>query len=287
MKNTSRITRSQPQGRAIPPTIAKKQPKCTPRLSTIIQEKIIIHPERQRTEGKEDSNLNQKVDALTAANRKLEDSLKFIMDKFQFVQQDIESIRKENAALKAENTVLRKDIAVVLEDMDYLMCKVDRIDQKILSKNVEISGVPALKDEDLSDVLQELFREINFDSAQTTVTDAFRLKENNKSGLPGAIIVTFNSNREKNQFLFEAKRKQLTSSFLSTTHRQRPVYVNEHLTRLNKYLFYLARTMRRQGSIKYAWTDNGRVLVKEAEGKPTIIVECPKTLNNLKQQTDK
>jgi hypothetical protein len=31
--------------------------------------------------------------------------------------------------------------------MDYLMGKVERIDQKILSKDVEISGVPALKDE--------------------------------------------------------------------------------------------------------------------------------------------
>jgi hypothetical protein len=47
-------------------------------------------------------------------------------------------------------------------------------------------------------------------------------------------------------------------------------------------LFYLARCMRRQGHIKFAWIDNGRVLIKEKEGAQSIIVECPNTLNKLK-----
>jgi hypothetical protein len=132
-----------------------------------------------------------------------------------------------------------------------------------------------------------LFREVSDTSTQPTVTDVYRLKENNKSGFPGSIIVTFNTNAEKYQFLRESKKKQLTSSFLPSNHRQRPVYINEHMTRQNKYLFYLARTMRRQGQIKYAWFDNGRVLVKKTDGSPSVIVECPKSLEVFKQQADK
>jgi hypothetical protein len=132
-----------------------------------------------------------------------------------------------------------------------------------------------------------MFREVKFESSRSTVTEVYRTKENNKSGLPGSIIVTFNSSADKDRFLQETKKTQLTSSFLPSDHRQRPVYVNEHMTRLNKYLFYLARSMRREGHIKYAWFTNGRVLVKEADGAPSIIVDCPKTLDNLKNQTDK
>jgi regulator of replication initiation timing len=287
MKSTSRSTRSQQQGRALPPVAANQSRKQMPKMSTIVQECINIQPERQLPENRELMAVNKKIDVLTNANRKLENSLMTILDEFRLVRQDVELTRCEYAALKVENETLRKRVADVFNDMDYLMGKVERIDQKILSKDVELSGVPALQDEDLSDVLHLLFQEVRFESTQSTVTDVYRLKDNNKSGLPGPIIVTFKSNAEKNRFLRESKKRQLTSSFLSSNHHQRPVYVNDHMTRLNKYLFYLARTMRRQGHIKYAWFDNGRVLVKETDGSPSIIVECPKTLESLKQQTDK
>jgi regulator of replication initiation timing len=269
MKNTCRTTRSQQQGRPLLPGTTS-QP-----------------PDKLREETPEMIILSNKIDSLTTANQKLEDSFKFFMDEFCMVKQQAELGRLENAALKAENERLRKNMADVFSDMDYLMGKVERIDQKILSKDVEISGVPASNDEDLGEVLHQLFREVNYEPPASTTTDIYRLKENNKSGLPGSIIVTFTSNAEKANFLRETKKKQLTSSFLSTNHRQRPVYVNDHMTRQNKYLFYLARNLKRQGLIKYAWFDNGRVLVKQTDGSPSIVVECPKTLDSFEEPTNK
>jgi regulator of replication initiation timing len=287
MKTSSRSTRSQQQGHALPPIAANQSRKKVPKMSTIVQEFINIQPERQRPDNPDLMDMNKKIDVLTNANRKLENSMMAILDEFRVVRQDLELTRCECAALKVENETLRKSVADVFSDMDYLMGKVERIDQKILSKDIEISGVPALQDEDLNDVLHLLFQEVRFESTPSTVTDVYRLKESNKSGLPGPIIVSFNNNSEKAGFLRESKKRQLTSSFLSSNHRQRPVYVNDHMTRLNKYLFFLARNMRRQGHIKYTWFDNGRVLVKVADGSPSIVIECPKTLENLKQQADK
>jgi hypothetical protein len=285
MNNTSRTTRSQQQGRVLPPVV-NKQRKSTIKLSSVVLERVIVQHGQNQPDDQKVIDLSKKVDVLGAANKKLEDSLNTILEELRLVQRSVQLIQDENAALKAENETLKKNVDDVFNDMDYLMGKVERIDQKILSKDVEISGVPALKDEDLSDVLHLLFREVKFESSQSTVTEVYRTKENNKNGLPGSIIVTFNSSADKDRFLQNTKKTQLTSSFLPSEHRQRPVYVNEHMTRLNKYLFYLARSMRRQGNIKYAWFANGSVLVKEADGSPSIIVDCPKTLDNLKHQTD-
>jgi regulator of replication initiation timing len=286
MKTASRITRSQPQGHVLPHTKAKQNLKKTPKMTTVALEATTIPAEARPNGSQEPSVVNEKIDALTAANERMEETIKRILDELRSVQNNVCLMREENTALKAENSKLRKDIEHVYNDMDFLFGKVERMEQKNISKNVEISGVPALQDEDLDGVLQNLFREVNYESSASTMTDAYRLKENNRSGLPGPIIVTFKNNAAKDQFLDATKKKPLTSSFLSTDHRHRPVYINDHLTRLNKYLFYLARTMRRQGHVKYAWTDNGRVLVKQADGTPAIFVECPKTLDNLKSRTE-
>jgi regulator of replication initiation timing len=284
MNSTNCTTRSQMKGRSLPPA-TNQQRKNRMKLTTIVQERTIIEPQHQRPD--EVIELNKKIDVLNTNNQKLEDCLNKLLGELRLVQQQVDLIQHENATLKAENETLKKNVGDVFDDMDYLMGKVERIDQKILSKDVEISGVPALKDEDLTDVLQLLFREVKFESSQSTVTEVYRTKDNNKNGLPGSIIATFNSSADKDRFIQETKKTQLTSSFLTADHRQRPVYVNDHMTRLNKYLFYLARNMRRQGQIKYAWFANGRVLVKEADGAPSIIVDCPKTLDKLKHRTDK
>jgi regulator of replication initiation timing len=152
MNNTTRTTRSQQQGRVLPPVV-NKQRKSTLKLSSVVLERVIVQPGQNQPGDQKVIDLSQKVDVLNAANQKLEDSLKIILEELRLVQQSVQLIQDENAALKAENETLKKNVDDVFNDMDYLMGKVERIDQKILSKDVEISGVPALKDEDLSDVL--------------------------------------------------------------------------------------------------------------------------------------
>jgi hypothetical protein len=142
-KNTSRITRSQQQGRALPP-VANQQRKSALKLSTVVQERVIAHPEHQRPDDQRFVDMSKQIEVLSAANQKLENTLQIILDEFRLVQQNVQLIQTENSELKAVNEELRKNVAAVFDDMDYLMGKVERIDQKVLSKDVEISGVPGL-----------------------------------------------------------------------------------------------------------------------------------------------
>jgi FtsZ-binding cell division protein ZapB len=278
---TDRITRGRPLNYPVPERNSKKLLQKRSKMTIMVQEPIAILPEPKRAEDQQITNLNQKVVDLTAANKNMENSLTNLMKEFQTIRHTIELLNADNAVLKEENSKLCDNVRAIFNDMDYTMGKIQHLEQKSLSNNIEISGVPALDDEDLTTVLHRLFEHTDYQFTETTIKDAYRTKPNKKSGLPGTIIATFDCQTNKNCFMMKVKGKQLSSEFINSSHC-RPVYIDDHLTKVNKYLFYLARCMRRKGDIKFVWIDNGKVLVKKSEGMESIVVECPKTLDRLR-----
>jgi cell division protein FtsB len=256
-------------------------------MNIIVHEPINISPESQHAEREQITTLMKKMDELTAANKSTNDQLISLVNDHQTIQRTIVSLKEENTSLKNENAALKEEtakmkssVSQIFDDMDYALGKLQQIEQNAISNNIEISGVPMVEDEDLSAVLHRLFEQVDFQFSSNVIKDAYRTKPNKKSGLPGSIIATFDSFNSKQQFVMKTKGKNITSEFVRSTHI-RPVYINDHLTKMNRYLFYLARCMRRKGQIKYAWVDSGKVLVKKSDGMESVVVECPKTLDNL------
>jgi hypothetical protein len=278
---TDRITRGRPINCPAPERNSKKKLQNRNKMTIMVQESIAILPELKYNEDQQITNLNQKIVHLTAANKNMEDSLIKLMNEFQIIRRTVELLSTDNAVLKEENSKLCDDMRTVFNDMDYTMGKIQQLEQNNLSNNIEISGVPPMEDEDLTTVLHHLFEHTDYQFTETTIKDAYRTKPNKKSGLPGTIIATFDCHANKHRFMMKVKGKQLSSEFVRSNHC-RPIYINDHLTKVNKYLFYLARCMRRKGEIKFVWIDNGKVLVKKSEGMESIVVECPKTLDNLR-----
>jgi regulator of replication initiation timing len=277
---SDRVTRSQPLRRPSAEKSAKEQPRRCSRIEIFVHEPVTIPDGVQQAENQLIISLVKKIDDLTAANQAINEQLGSLVINYQSIQNTIATLCEENAALKEENAKIRKNVHQVFDDMDYALGKIQQIEQHAIANEIEISGVPSAESEDLSEVLHRLFDQTGFEFTASTIEDAYRTRPNKKSGLPGSIIVKFDSHNSKNRFITKIKGKLLTSEFISSS-PVRPVYVNDHLTKMNRYLFYLARCMRRKGQIKYAWVDNGKVLVKKSDGMEYIIVECPKTLDNL------
>jgi regulator of replication initiation timing len=180
-------------------------------------------------------------------------------------------LKTEMSELKAEMAELKADVNGLYKDTDFLHSKINRLEQTRLLSEVEIIGVPEAQDEDLSGILEKLFNHVEHPSSINVICNLYR-KKKAKNGLPGTIIASFNSVSDKNQFVNSTRKKTLTSSFMCLENH-RPVYINEHLTKHNKYLFYLARGLRRKGAVKYAWTDHGNILVKIDDNTDSIIID--------------
>jgi Baculovirus FP protein len=191
-------------------------------------------------------------------------------------------VSQKYAELSSENIKMKNNMSQMYKDLDFLHEKINRMEQFHLLNDVEIVGVPETQDEDLGDILQKLFDHAECSPTIGAVKNVYR-KKKTKNGLPGTIIATFVNNSNKTEFITATKKKKLSSSFLSSEN-QRPVYVNEKLTKHNKYLFYLARDLRRTKLVKYAWTDHGQIMVKTDDNTDSIIINNASTIERIRDQ---
>ena len=61
----------------------------------------------------------------------------------------------------------------------------------------------------------------------------------------------------------------------------RPIYINENLTRSQSTLFWKTRLAKRQMGWGYAWTRNGNILLRRREGDEAILVDDDRVLDRL------
>ena len=60
------------------------------------------------------------------------------------------------------------------------------------------------------------------------------------------------------------------------------LYINEHLTKQRKDLFYAARTVKRENKYEYLWTANGKVFMKKSNVHARIAIKSMSDLEKLK-----
>lgn len=168
--------------------------------------------------------------------------------------------------LTDENKQLKNQIEIV-------NCELDRMKQHTLNSNIEIVGVPETTDENIEEITQNILNHLGFTEADT-IKNTYRKKGYKKrAGLPQPIIVTIRDKGIRDQILRKKRNlhTNLYSDITSTrevesnSYIKRIIYINEHLTDYNKYLFKKAKDLRRSGKIFSTWVRNGYIFIKETE----------------------
>ncbi|KAH9367301.1 hypothetical protein HPB48_011924 [Haemaphysalis longicornis] len=153
-----------------------------------------------------------------------------------------------------------KEISIALNDAE----------QYSRRKNIEVHGVPLKDEENLMDVLTEIAGKLQLSTPTVeTVSTAHRLKA--KEGKIPPIIMRFRKRDDRDKWC--TKR---------TTLREEGIFINGNLTQYAKQLLWATKTKAREKNYKFAWTRNGKVLVKEKEGAPKIWIKSGDDLYQLK-----
>lgn len=100
--------------------------------------------------------------------------------------------------------------------------------------------------------------------------------------LPRPIVVRF-VRRTKRDEVFRAgkSRKNLTTKDFNTGEKEHRIYINERLTKENRWLFREARSRTSEAGFKFCWTRNGFVCVREREGSPAIQLRSQARLDEI------
>lgn len=220
-----------------------------------------------------------KLESMNTAIRLILTSLKEVTNALHSQSESYASLIKENqnqtklieklAAEIGECKAVNKALKV---DNDDLSIKINSLEQYSKNYNLEITGVPQSEQENtykiVTDIALQLGCVINQDEIE--FCHWLRVRVPNK---PPTIVAKFYSRRVKETIIAAKRKKSLLARELGYNESTQ-IYVNEHLTQVNKNLYWLARNTKNLG-FKFAWTRGGQVFIRQHESSPIIKVSKP------------
>lgn len=196
---------------------------------------------------------------------------------FQAQRADIDRCLDNIDTLKSENITLKKEICTVRAELSDLQ-------QYTRNNSVDIQGVPEIKSENIFEVVQRVSRAVRFELKEDMVDVVHRLAGGRGDSRPRGIILKFVRRTDRDELLRLAKVKRgFSASELGVTSDNK-VFINPSLSRNNRQLLFLARSAAREGVVKYAWFNNGKVWIRKSEGHPAIAVTSRDQLQGLTQK---
>ena len=141
---------------------------------------------------------------------------------------------------------------------------------------LEVSGIPRCDEENVEDLLINLFTQIGIQVHSEDIEAAHRVSARETAN----VIVMFKSRKLRN--LTYQKRsllRNISSKDIGIASRPpNKIYINESLTRLNKDLFYKALMFKKENGFKFLWTRNGTIHLKKDESARSVIIKHERDL---------
>lgn len=207
--------------------------------------------------------------------RTLKDSVKFCSDTCDGVNSiaaEVKALRKEIQSLTESNQHLQ-------EENQQLSTRIEELEQYQRSNNLELRGLP-LEGEPyqivtkICDMLGEPIAVTDIDICHRVAT----AKSSEKN-----IIVRFVNRSKRNAVMAKSKKKRLSTSGLDLPGPDSPVFINDHLTRLNKQLLGAAIARKRVVKWRFVWTSGGKIFARKAEDAVAVRIASMQDLEKMSQ----
>jgi Baculovirus FP protein len=181
----------------------------------------------------------------------------------------IEKLVAEISDCKAENKTLKKE-------NEDLFSKINNLEQYSKNYNLQITGVPQTDEENTYSIVERIALQLDCKINPDEIEFCHRLRKNPRvPNKPPVIVVKFFSRQVKEAILAaKRKKKTLLAREIGYNGNQSQIFVNEHLTKVNNNLFWLARNTKNLG-FKFAWTRGGQVYLRQHDSSPIIKINKP------------
>ena len=184
---------------------------------------------------------------------------------------------------------LKKSLAEKDAEIQALKLQVDEIEQYSRKYCLNIKGLAENEDEDPIEVVTELAAKVGVPLSRTDIDRAHRIgtsKSKDGARLKNAnrdLVIKF-TNFDKRKDLWAARKKvtESTASERRTTRQastsRSGVFITENLTKYRSQIMYHARELKRDKKIWAAWTDEGIMKIRKAEGSKTQVIRSMEEL---------
>lgn len=231
-----------------------------------------IHQKIDKMETKILNVLSLKFDELSKKFSEIESSMDLMNNQFEENKKrfgQIEESQKRNKkcmdTILAENCVLKKEVTMMKSEIAELQ-------QRSRAQNVEISGFPETKNEDLFVVMKDIAKYIQVPFAESDINIIHRVDSKTAKHRP--IVANFQSKRLRDVWVANGKKvKNIKSTDINHGLKLSTIFVGEHISPFYKALLGKAKAAANANpDFKYVWFSGGKVRAKRNENaKGTVI----------------
>lgn len=230
---------------------------------------------------KTNTELNKKLDFIISEISEIKKFMDFVNTQYEEIKQENKQIVQEQKEIHENMREMRIQVNDLKIKVQKVEDKNDQLEKNSLINNVILKNVPQEKNEDLKRIVSHIFKKINAKVDMDSCIEINRRREK-KNGVPGEIMIKCSNIEDKFNIIKSIKSHIITNKdILKTAKPEIRIYGNEDLTRHNKDLFYKALLIKKDKPLKFLWTHNGKVLVKQAEESQTIWVRSEIDLDKL------
>ncbi|CAN7994320.1 unnamed protein product [Ixodes hexagonus] len=191
------------------------------------------------------------------------------IQKLDSQEKTIESIEKSANLLSKQTKEIEQlafDNDARIKDLEWA---VENMEQYSRRRNIEIHGIAPHVHEDLPTILKNLATRLDLPPPEPDKIEAMhRLRARDKVA---PIIVRFNDRSERDRWV--SKRTALKADH---------IFINENLTKLQKWLFWNAKECAKERGYSFVWMRNGKILVRQREGSAVIRIDREDDLNKIR-----
>lgn len=203
---------------------------------------------------------------LRAAITELTGTIRAQNDRIEQLELRVEELEKQTSS--------QPDFSSLRNTISDLQAEIYERDQALLLNDIEIAGCPEEASENNTHIVIALAKKIGVDLDERDVVSAERAGPPRTTGRDGAptrprpIAVRFTRRATRDALLRAARvRRNVTTEGLPVSRPAQPLYVNERLTKHYRVLFQKARELSRSYKYKYIWTRDGKIFVRQEDGK--------------------
>lgn len=215
---------------------------------------------KENTKSRSQSEERSNAEIMSEMNKKMSKLIQGMSD----MDRKITTIMEDNKKLRKE--LAEKNLAI-----DDLKKRMDHLEQRSRINNIEISGFPQTKNEDVREIVKAVCKTLKVDDiTDRDIQAVHRVPRYNKAP-NGNIVINFASRWTKNRVLMAAKeyRKSQKRNIVAKDFKQElgdtPIYLSEHLSPARKQLLRKTKHVAKDKNYKFVWTKEGQILVKKNE----------------------
>lgn len=231
------------------------------------------------------SDIREQISVISSLSQKMIAEHNQLKAEVLEVKQRISLLEDTNAAVSS----LPKSLSEAHETIQLLLKENNNSKQFALINNLEISGIPQAKGENLMSILRHICLKVGFTLQDGDVDMINRVRRyHSDSGIhkdvrPPAIIVRFTQRKRKDELLSAVRaRRGITTTDLELPGPASNVYIGDHLTPSNKLLLKRARQMKNELQYSYLWIRDCKIQMRKNDNSRVMYINSYADLDNLK-----